>query len=322
MLKKERINIYRQLCGQENIPLHSQAWWLDAICGVDEWDVALAFSPKGKTIGALPYHQKSISFFSFISNPVLCTYANIYLNLPNNPDIKLSSLYTLEKKILGKLISKLPKTTFLKINMHPSLKNTLPFHWAAFSSTVRYTYRLDNLNNIDQIYEYIHYNIRRDMKIAADKIKVKRSEDIKALYELSSASYKSKNLTIPFSLGFFEKLFEKIKQNSKFHLQYAIDKNNGIIYSGLLTIYDRKCAYAILAGRNTEDRQVNTLSTLYWHSINEASKHVKEYDFEGSMVKEIEHVYSNFGAKRTPYMSISKFGNPMIKALATLLNKA
>lgn len=38
----EKKELYRKLCEQEpSIPLFSQAWWLDAVCGEAAWDVAL-----------------------------------------------------------------------------------------------------------------------------------------------------------------------------------------------------------------------------------------------------------------------------------------
>jgi hypothetical protein len=48
----------------------------------------------------------------------------------------------------------------------------------------------------------------------------------------------------------------------------------------------------------------NTL--LYWEPIRLASEVSRVFDFEGSMLKPVEHFFRGFGGTQTPYLQISK----------------
>lgn len=59
---------YRQFCQNEkDIPIFSKDWWLDAVCGVDNWDVVLV-EKGGQIVGALPYFvkKKNMDFLEFL----------------------------------------------------------------------------------------------------------------------------------------------------------------------------------------------------------------------------------------------------------------
>ena len=53
MTNKER---YQRLCDTEpGICVYDQPWWMDAVCGAENWDVVL-YEKKGNLVGALPYY--------------------------------------------------------------------------------------------------------------------------------------------------------------------------------------------------------------------------------------------------------------------------
>jgi len=62
----------------------------------------------------------------------------------------------------------------------------------------------------------------------------------------------------------------------------------------------------------------SSLNCLYWQSVENASKRVQSYDFEGSMNPKIEHIYRNFGAIRTPYHCFYRFKNRAWHATAVV----
>ena len=49
---------YRKFCEkEENIPLFSRDWFLDSVCGVDNWDVTLV-EKGGDVVASMPYYKK------------------------------------------------------------------------------------------------------------------------------------------------------------------------------------------------------------------------------------------------------------------------
>lgn len=315
----EKRQLYRKLCAEVYIPLHAKDWWLDAVCGVDNWEVALTFDGKGKISGAYPYFIKKKYFFLTIStNPPLSVYNFIYIDLPNNPDIKKTRLKALEKKVLTELISQIPKANFFRQQLHPNILNTLPFHWANFNQYTKYTHRFEDLSDLALIHKNIQHNTRTNIKKAAKHIKIVSGEEIKSLYELTSYSYAAKNLTLPYTLEFLEQLFSVLKSQGICNLVYAKDLESGKIHSGLLTVYDEKTAYALVAGIDPAFKFSYSLNALYWNSIQKAADRVNIYDFEGSMTASIEHIFRNFGANLTPYHCVYRFKNRAYRAAAVI----
>ncbi len=50
--------IYKTFCqNHDEIPIFSQYWWLDIVCGENNWDVALC-KIENKIAGAFPYYIK------------------------------------------------------------------------------------------------------------------------------------------------------------------------------------------------------------------------------------------------------------------------
>ena len=57
---------------------------------------------------------------------------------PSTADVTWLLLET-EKKLLGRMIEMLPPVDLFRMSFSPSLTNWLPFYWAGFEATVRYT---------------------------------------------------------------------------------------------------------------------------------------------------------------------------------------
>ncbi|NLM49160.1 MAG: hypothetical protein GX198_10280 [Epulopiscium sp.] len=66
MTNKEK---YRELCSiNKDIPIFSRDWWMDAVCGQDNWDVLLVES-DGEIIASLPYYIKKRWNLRYITQP-------------------------------------------------------------------------------------------------------------------------------------------------------------------------------------------------------------------------------------------------------------
>ena len=92
---------YRVLCDAESsIPLFSKAWWLDAVCGDDGWNVVLV--EKGENIiGAMPFYIKHhLGFKKFIQPPLTQTLGPWIR--PSNA--KYAKILSYQKSVLGELI--------------------------------------------------------------------------------------------------------------------------------------------------------------------------------------------------------------------------
>ena len=70
---------YRTFClKNKSVPIFHKDWWLDAVCGVDNWDVILAENKNNEIIAVLPFCiQKKI--FKYIKQPIYTHHLGIWI---------------------------------------------------------------------------------------------------------------------------------------------------------------------------------------------------------------------------------------------------
>ena len=76
---------------------------------------------------------------------------------------------------------------------------------------------------------------------------------------------------------------------------------------------DNKTSYYVAGFYNPKYKDSGALSYLLWNII--SSRKTPYFDFEGSMIKEIEHFFRGFGGEWTPHSRIWKFNNPILAPL-------
>ena len=175
---------YKIICdNKDSIPIYSQYWWLDAVCGSENWDVLL--SNKGGKIDASMHIYFADKNKKYVQQPLLTQTNGIWINYPNNQ--KITSKLSFEKKVTTDIIEQLEK---LKLNnyiqhFHYNFKNWLPFYWKGFNQTTRYTYVIDDTSNFEEMYKNIDSSTKNIIRKAEKSVKVKKGLDINKFYEIN-----------------------------------------------------------------------------------------------------------------------------------------
>ena len=65
MTNKER---YEKFCESTYVPIYSKPWWMDAVCGADNWDVWL-YESGGNILAAMPYYMEQRGAYRYITKP-------------------------------------------------------------------------------------------------------------------------------------------------------------------------------------------------------------------------------------------------------------
>lgn len=305
--------------GATGLPLFLQPWWLDAVCGEEYWDVCLSFDKEGRIRGVLTYHIKTWKyFFKVILPPLMTPFSGIWL-LPGREDARIYQSNSRRKEILTDLIRQLPRIDFLVQNYHFSLTDWLPFHWAGFKQTTRYTYVLEPLAPEELLFSNIKGSIRTEIRKAEQQFSFSLTDDIAAFYRIQADTFNRKGLKMPYTFDFLKKVDDALKANGVRYIYQAQDAG-GIIHSMIYLIRDGDTAYYWAGGADPAYRKSNALTPLIWHGILACGDlGIKRLDFEGSMIPEIEHVFRSFGAVQTPYFSVFKTKNKLFELISILL---
>ena len=301
---------YRQLCAVEStIPVFSQAWWLDAVAP-ENWDVVLC-EKDGKIIASMPFIIKRKLFISIVTMPVLTQHLGPWFRTAEDKEAKRLGR---EKDLMAELISKLPRYDHFSANWNYKLTNWLPFYWAGFRQTTRYTYVLEKLRDFDVLWDHFQQNIRGDVRKAQGRFSLKVRTDLSVddFLSLNGMVYKRQGLPVPYSDDVVKKIDDACSSRSSRAIFIAVD-DQGRHHAGVYIVWDQQSAYYIMGGGDPDLRNSGATSLCMWEAIKFCSGVTERFDFEGSMMEPVERFFRAFGASQKPYFSISRTPSKLLK---------
>lgn len=309
MSNKEK---YRQLCAVEkSIPLFSQYWWLDVVCGEENWDVVLV-EKGGEVMGAMPYFFYRKFGLMFIAQPPLTQTTGVWIR---SSGAKYARALGYQKDIMGGLIKGLPAFDSFSQNWHYSNTNWLPFCWNGFRQTSRYTYVLPSLASEAQLWAALEEKTRSDIRKAADRFELQVRDDygVTEFLRLNRMTFERQGMEMPYDSSLIERLDAACAARGQRKILIAEDKQ-GQHHAGVYIVWDENEAYYLLGGGNPQLRNSGATSLCLWHAIRHASTVTKSFNFEGSMIESVERFFRAFGAIQTPYFNISKTPSRLLRA--------
>lgn len=294
-------DIYRKFCQENpNLPIHAQDWYLDAVCVDGIWGAAVV-EEAGRLVAAMPWFLKKKGPFRYIAMPTFVKYMGPYFReaetLPN---------LTTSHRLYEALIEQLPIVDAFEQDFHPSVTNWLPFYWKSYQQTTRYTYQFV-LDDLDRLYEGMNRNTHRSIRKAQGLVSITTEGTIEDLNRLNRMSFDRQRLPLPYTMELLRRHDEALAAHQARQLFFARDAS-GRIHCAACLIYDTKTAYYHISGDDPELRDSGAGSLMIW----EAMRYTKEvlglqhFDFEGSVMQNVEAVRRRFGAVQQPYFRVWK----------------
>ena len=308
MVAKEK---YREFCTAEpTIPIFSKPWWLDAVCGKDNWDVAVV-EKGGRVIASMPYYIVKSSGMWTITMPKLTQTMGPWIKyLPNQ---KYASRLSFEKKIMSELINGLPYFDSFSQNFHYSITNWLPFYWHGFKQTTRYTYAIDNLTDLEEVESRFKGNMRNKIRKAQKLVRIVTDKLVDEFYKVNKLTFNRQHMSIPY-LEFLKRQDNTLKEHNARKIFFAVD-NDEQVHSALYLIWDSMSSYVHMVGEDTNLRQSGAGIFLILEALKFTSQELNLdcFDFEGSMIESVEEVRRSCGGVQKPYFQITKVNSRLWK---------
>ncbi|MBL4654546.1 MAG: GNAT family N-acetyltransferase, partial [Bacteroidia bacterium] len=215
------------------------------------------------------------------------------------------------KEITNELITQLPNCDHFAQRFHPSFSNWLPFYWHSYEQVTRYTYLLDDLSNLDSVFDNFRDNIKRNIRKAEKIVTISEGDDIDAFYKVNKMTYERQKIKIPRSINYVKKIDTECKERNCRKILFAKD-NDGNIHAVLYIIWDSNCCYYLMGGSDPKFKNSDATSLLFWEAIKFSSSQNLSFDFEGSMIEPIERYIRGFGAIQTPFFQITKTSSRLL----------
>jgi Acetyltransferase (GNAT) domain len=277
-----------------------QPWWLDAVAP-GHWSEAVV-RHDGGIVARLPYAYRKVYGLTTITQPPLTQTLGPWLRPPTG---RYARQLEMEKRYLAQLIEQLPNVDHFRMNFSPALTNWLPFYWAGFRATVRYTYRIDDLTDLDRVKSEFMDDVRRGIKKGTAAVAIDPDYPIEDLLRLAARTQAQQGLGGPSLREGLRRLEAAAASRGARRVLGAVDAQ-GRTHAALMIVWDEKVLYALVNARDPEVQAFGANTLLFWEAIRIASQVSKAFDFEGSMVEPIEHFFRGFGGRQTPYFSISR----------------
>ena len=301
---------YREFCKEESdIFIFSKDWFLDSVCGTDNWDVSLV-EKGGSIIGSMPYFKKRKSIFNIITMPKHAQNMGVYIKYPDGQ--KYEKRLSFEKEVMTDLIEQLPTVDYFNQTFHYSITNWLPFYWKGYKQTTNYTYVIEDLSNLESVFKEFNHAKRKNIKKAEKFLTVKFDLPAKEFYENHKMTLEKQNSTIAYDFEHFNRIYSSAYKHNAGRTIYAVDEENNI-HAALLVLWDKNSAYDLISTIDPDFRNSGAASLLVRDIITFVADKTKKFDFEGSMIENVEKSFRQFGAKQKAYFDITKVDSKILK---------
>jgi hypothetical protein len=300
---------YRTLCEAETlIPVFSQPWWLDAVCGENGWDVCLA-ERNGHVVGALPFYHLRRMFFNVIMMPHLTQNFQLWIRYPDSlkPEKRLSH----EKSVVTELIDQFPPFDYFRRSFYHTLTNWLPFYWKGFRQTTCYTYTIEDLRDLDTVFRRFSHAKRKNIKRAEKILTLGPELTAREFYRHHQMTLGKGGAKVSYPLDLLERIHGAAYSRGRGKVFTGVDGQQRI-HAAIFVVWDERQAYYLISSIDPDYKASGAATYLIKQAIVDVSTKTKQFDFEGSMIERVENSFRQFGTTQKPYFHISQIRSPLL----------
>ncbi len=291
---------------------------MDVVCEGKEWDVILA-TDGDRVLAALPYLIRSRFGLRYIIQPQLTQFSGPVFFPP--ADLSPQRRADFEHNACDKLIKGLRELHpgYFCQRFAPSVTDWLPFHWAGFRQTTRYTYRIDDISDTQRVFDSFDRSKERQRRIRriADLYTVDTDIDSATFASFHSEYWHSRGQRDITPEPLMRRVIDTATSRSQ-GLALGLRDTDGKLQAAWFAVYDSHCAHALLSAKAPDIQSADISALLIWRMIEILSDRTASFDFEGSMDPSLEYFYRSFGARQVPLLEVSRITNPLFHIILRL----
>jgi lipid II:glycine glycyltransferase (peptidoglycan interpeptide bridge formation enzyme) len=199
----------------------------------------------------------------------------------------------------------LPPFDYFLQQFHYSITNWASFFWKGFDQTTRYTFVLEDLGDLNTVWQCFRGKIRTHIRKADKQLTIRTDLGIDGFLDLNEMVFERQGLALPYARDLVRRLDRACAERKCRQIFFAQDSTERL-HAAVYLVWDDQSAYYLMGGADPELRSSSAMSYLLWEAIQFASRVTSRFDFEGSMIPSVERFFRAFGAKQVPYFRITK----------------
>jgi lipid II:glycine glycyltransferase (peptidoglycan interpeptide bridge formation enzyme) len=277
-----------------------RSWWLKAVCP-REFKI-LIVKRAGRIVAGMPLTLSRRYGTTVAMIPRLTQTLGAVL-LPSKKTTYEGRLSE-EMAILDVLVKAIPRWSRFSMNFHYNFTNWLPFYWAGYKQTTRYTYVIEDLSDIEKVFSNFAYSKRININRAQKIVTIREGMTAEEFYSNQKNNLSKQGIEIAYPFDYFKSIYDSAVENSAARI-WAAEDTAGNIHSAIFVVYDRKSAYYLISTIDPEYQNSGALKLLIFNAMKCLANSTQHFDLEGSMDRGIENSFRLFGAVQKPYFNIS-----------------
>lgn len=302
--------LYEKFGEKAYIPIFSKPWWLDAVCGDENWDVWIY--EKGEAIlAAMPYYMETRGDYKYITKAPLTQNNGVIINYPSN--LSVLGKQKLEEEITNAAMDYIQElgVDVYEQQFHYSYTNFLPFFWRGYTSIPRVTYVIENTSDLSTVEKNISGKYRNKIRKGEKNVFEIGTISPEDFYKEHEKVFKKQSLPCPFSYELWMRLYHACIGHDAGEILAAKNDSDEVL-AVLFLVWDDESVYQLLGGAIPEFSKQEAHVVLVKEAIRKACQRGLKYDFEGSVIKRINHSMREYGAMPRQYFRIRKVFSPAI----------
>jgi hypothetical protein len=295
--------VYQEFCRDQAVPAFNHPWWLDAVCGPDNWGVALAEDKKGELAAALPYHIRRIKGIPFLLTPPLTPYLGLWRYEAYN-SLSLADQFTFDRQAIPQLLEQLPGHWGHIQKLHHGTKNWMPFLWKGFQAQLRYHFVVPDLQDRETVRRRFNRSVKSSIKEGEKVLALEECTDLSTLVAIIEHTFDRQGLSAPVTLSLLQQMDEPARKFG--HVQLLLARHqDGTVHSGVYLMHTEGVTYPITAGNGKGARDSGAFPWLMWQAMQAGANRGSEvFNFCGSTMPNVAPVLNGFRAFPVPYFEI------------------
>jgi Acetyltransferase (GNAT) domain len=271
--------------------LFSSSWWLDAVAP-GRWQPN-AVVEDGAAVAAWPTVARRGRFGIEHGGAPLTPW----LGPMFEPGLRRS----LEDEMTGRLLDRIGRYAQLTARCAPAYDYWTPLYWRGFSQTTRYTWRIEDLSDLDACFARLRNKVRGAVRRAQrEEMTVGNGtlDDFLALHSNSLERQQRRHERQ--GRDAVRRIDPAAAERGARTILIARDRE-GRPAAGGYFVHDSRSTYYLMGGVSADGEAPYAVPLLLWTAIEQAAGRGTAFDFEGSMLRQIELLVRGFGGDPVPY---------------------
>lgn len=260
------------------------SWWLEAVAP-GRWR-AHELEENGRVVAAWPTVVRTTRVGEIHGGAPLTPFLG-----PLLPPGEGARRRSRELKLVEGLLERVGGYAHMEARCNPAFDYWTPLRWHGFQQTTNYTWRLPDLSEVDAVFSGFRENIRGHVRAAQKNGMTVDEGRLDEFLDIHRRRFSRDPVGIV-------AIDAAASARSARTILIARDAD-GHARAGGYFVHDERFTTYLLAATDAEVR--GAASLVLWEAIKRTAERGAGFDFEGSMLRQVESFVRSFGGVPTPY---------------------